>query len=235
VSKPVTDEKTGVNVVVAVPSHEDVKAFFAYDLAQLMFFTSRYYMNPDVIAHLGLALQAGTYVHTARQLLKTVALEAGADFVLFLDSDMRFPPDLLAKLLTHDKPMVGVNYPSRVQPFNYIAIKRLAVGLEDRGELLVTGPDSTGLEQVEALGFGAVLVRRDVLEAVQESVGTQPSWWFEWTERDTLMGEDVYFCREAARAGFEIFVDHDMSKRMFHIGMAEFSLEHVWAQEDLNE
>jgi hypothetical protein len=35
-------------------------------------------------------------------------------------------------------------------------------------------------------------------------------------------GEDVYFCKKATAAGFEILLDHDLSKDVYHIGNMEF-------------
>src|SRR5687768_2204965 len=52
----------------------------------------------------------------ARNVLARDALQRGCDWLLWIDSDMRFPPDTLARLLAHGEAMVGADYPRRVEP-----------------------------------------------------------------------------------------------------------------------
>lgn len=231
---PVPSEAVGkgVRICVCVPALTEVKAFFSYDLAQMMAFTSSHYCKPGVIENLGLAYQVGTYVHRARQELAAEALRQDADYILFVDSDMRFPPDALIQLLVHQEAMVGVNYVARGYPPRYIAVKTLtAKDSTEKGTLLKTLPDSTGLEEVDGFGFGLVLIRRDVFEALPDP-REQPWWWYEWMPvKKSQIGEDVYFCRLAVEAGFTLYVDHDLSKQVAHIGHEVFTLEHAWAYE----
>ena len=229
-------EPRGVNITVCVPSQSDVSAYFAYDLAQLMSFTASHYVKPGVISGLGLGCQVGTYVHRARQMLAQAALTAEADYLLFIDSDMRFPPDALIQLLVHQRPMVGVNYVARMYPPRFIAVKTVAdiEDSEQKGVLLETLPDSTGLEAVEAVGFGMVLIRRDVFEALPKPREHGPWWWYQWMPaHGAQIGEDVYFCRLVRTAGFEIMVDHDLSKQIKHVGQEQYTLEHAWAHKAL--
>ena len=83
----------------------------------------------------------------------------------------------------------------------------------------------TGLERVEAIGFGVCLTRADVLW----DVGFP---WFE-TRRDEKLGvnvgEDVDFCIKARAAGHDVFVDHGLSHEVRHIGSMEYSVAHAVA------
>lgn len=228
------EKRRGVNITVCVPCHADVSAYFAYDLAQLMSFTASHYVQPGVIGGLGLAFQVGTYVHSARQILAQAALQAEADYILFIDSDMRFPPDALIQLLVHQAPMVGVNYVARKHPPRYIAVKEGAdlEDVEKKGVLLKTLPESEGLEVADAVGFGLVLVRRDVFESLPNPRENGPWWWYKWMPiHGSQIGDDVYFCRLVREAGFEIMVDHNLSKQVKHIGQEQYTLEHAWAYE----
>jgi len=226
----------GINVVVAVPCQSDVKAYFCYDLAQMMAYTATRYSVPGVIDNMALAMQVGTYVHTARMALAAAAMQQEMDYVLFLDSDMRFPPDTLARLLARNLPMVGCNYVSRKYPVRYIGVEKVAdPESEEKGTLLTTARDSTGVEECDALGFGVMLIRRDVFEALPDP-REQPWWWYEWMPKhNSQIGEDVYFCRLVREAGVPIHVDHDLSKQIKHLGDEQFSLEHVWAQDKLQQ
>jgi hypothetical protein len=227
----------GIKVAVCVPSHDMLPAYFSYDLAGMIGYTTQHFTGPGAIEEIALHMVKGTYVHTARQELLVAALQGGADYVLFLDSDMRFPKDTIARLLSHKKSMVGTNYPRRGVPPEYVAIKRSVALGEDgervEGELLQTTDESTGLEEVEALGFGCVLVHRSVFGAmgqVHDPREKGPFWFFEYhPEIKTHIGEDVFFCRLAREVGTTIYVDHDLSKDIRHIGQMEYALDHTWA------
>jgi hypothetical protein len=225
--------KKGINVMVAVPCMSEVSAFFAYDLAQLMAFTNRHFVKEGVIDWLGMGMVQATYVHSARQELCSQMLSNDCDYILFLDSDMRFPQDALVKLLQHQEPIVGVNYVKRNWPPKYVAIKTLGdIATGGKGQLLGTRKDDTGLEECEAIGFGVALIRRDVLLSLPDPRENGPWFWYEW-QKDAVsqIGEDVYFCNLARKAGWKVLVDHDLSKVVKHIGHEQFGLEHAWAVE----
>jgi hypothetical protein len=209
-----------MKIMVAIPSHDHVPINFAYDLAQMMAFTAA---NMPEEASVALTLCSGTYVHSARNDLAKMAVEGGSDFVLWLDSDMRFPKDTLFRLMFHNKDMVGINYSHRKIPPRFVAIKSIKPPVR-----LVTGPDSTGLEDVAAIGFGAVLMRGSMLRKMAEQA-TGPLFWFTINEDGGMVGEDVHFCLLARDAGFEVFVDHDLSKECSHIGSFEYRVEHAEA------
>jgi hypothetical protein len=227
----------GLKVSICIPTHDMLPSHFAYDLAGLIGWTTRHYTGEGAIEEIGLHMVSGTYVHTARQDLLVAALQGGADYVLFLDSDMRIPKDALVKLLAHKKSMVGCNYPRRGVPPKYVAIKH-SVRLDEDGnkidgQLCETKPDSTGLEEVEALGFGCVLIHKGVFGAmatVHDPREKGPFWFFEYLpDIPTHVGEDVFFCRLARSVGTVIYVDHDLSKDIRHIGQLEYALDHTWA------
>jgi hypothetical protein len=215
-------------VVVAVPAHDYCPTLFSMDLAVLMAEISSAATKGVGVSDCAIKEVTGTYVHRARQQLVDESLEQGADFILWLDSDMRFPRTLLWELMLHEVPMVGVNYSTRKVPCEFVALKQLGTdGREPKR--CVTLPESTGLERVEAVGFGAVLTRRDVFEGLHSPTGPKGPWfWFKWLpEVQQQMGEDVYFCELVREAGFDIFVDHDLSKKIAHIGSFDYRLDHA--------
>lgn len=214
-------EDRGIRVMVAVPTHDHIPAMFAFDLCQMVSFTAANYVGEGKpIDSIGLFFAAGTYVHTSRQDLAEKAVENGADCVLWLDSDMRFPKDLLIRLMRHNEDMVGINYSKRGLPPEFVAIKRISPP-----EALVTDEDSTGLEDVEACGFGAVLMKTKVLLETERP--DKPWFWYEWdAEEGQQTGEDVYFCQQAREAGMDVYVDHDLSKECGHIGTFKYTTDH---------
>lgn len=215
---------------ICLVSHENIPVTFAYDLAQMHGFTAAHL--PDGV-HLGMNLIHGTYVHAARQELMEVIRNRGTSWTLWLDTDMRFPKDTLVRLINHQQPVVGINYAKRRVPTDYVAIKKL--GLEDgeRSQRLATTDESEGLEEVEAMGFGACLIRGDVIMDLPEL--TEGPWFdIEWLpERGQWIGEDVSFFRLVReKLGYRLFVDHDLSKECAHIGQWEYRLEHVLPEEE---
>lgn len=170
--------------------------------------SGRYSMFAASIAQL--ERPPGTTVHfsvgsdrePSRNLLARRALDEGADWLLFLDDDHVFGPDLLLRLLDRRVDLVGALYLRRGRPFTPIAYSsRLP---DDRWEPLDLGGRS-GLVPVAAVGTGGMLVRREVLEAVAEP-------WFERRPEGT---EDLLFCESAIAAGVQPHVDLDA--RMGHL------------------
>lgn len=232
--EPVEQGTVAEDLVVAVniPSHDMVHATFAGDLARMLAYTSTHFSPEGGIKAILVNQVSATVISTARNELARGALEQGADYMLWLDADMRFPRDTLVRLLVHGVPIVGVNYASRdPRNMDFVAVKRFASG-DDPGERLVTGPDSTGLEEAEGIGFGVVLVHRSVFERLPDPDGPDGPWFqFGWDpEIQRTIGEDSWFCRRAREAGHTVWVDHDLSKEVRHTGAMEFAPDHVQAR-----
>lgn len=214
-------------IAIGVPSHDHCPSTFAFDLARMIGYSVSTIGDKF---DFGLYHVQGTYVHKARQQLITDALEDGAHYLLWIDSDMRFPKDALIKLLARDVPAVGINYCTRGIPPKFVAIKKMTQFSED-GKLIpgvgcMTHEDSTGLEEVDALGFGFFLMKMVVLRDFPED---QPWFFFEWSDKTGKLhvGEDVWFCRMLREKGWKIYIDHDLSKECAHTGSFEFKLEHA--------
>jgi hypothetical protein len=75
------------------------------------------------------------------------------------------------------------------------------------------------MEKVDVLPHGMVMVHRSVYEKIP-----QPHYLQEYvTELNLEIGEDIYFCNKAKAAGFDVWVDHDLSKEIAHIGIFHFN------------
>lgn len=209
---------------IAMVSHDMVPIAFAYDLASLMLYVGS--NLPDGV-EAGINLVSGTYVHAARQQLLESLIAQECTHILWIDTDMRFPRDALFRLLQHDKEVVGINYSNRGIPAGFVAIK--TVGNDETiGCKLETTEESTGIEAVDALGFGLVLMKATALRNLPKD--GRPWFWFDWLEkRKQMIGEDVYFCNLLRESGVQLYVDHDLSKQCKHIGSFEYSLESVLA------
>lgn len=122
---------------------------------------------------------------------------AQGEWILFVDDDHVFKPDLLARLLDREVDVVVPFCLSRRPPFTPVVYS----GLDEAGDHVVQDNfPSGGLVEVFAAGTGGMLVRRHVLEAID-------SPWFEAEGRH--MNEDLTFCRKVREAGFHIWLDVD--------------------------
>jgi hypothetical protein len=156
----------------------------------------------------------GTLIFNQRERLAEEALKDGADAILWVDSDMRFPKDALEILLSRDLPIVGVNATTRRFPVKPTA---LDIDPETNDLVKVDSKGKTGLEQVMGVGFGMVLIKKEVFEAAQK-----PWFWFEQTDKGGIIGEDIYFCAKAFDVGYKTVIDHDLSMHIRHIGTYEY-------------
>jgi len=206
-------------IAVCTPARDMVHSNYTFCLVNMVAYHTL--NTPDAIA---LKINQGTLIQNQRADLCLEAMREDCTHVLFIDSDMTFPQDMVSRLLAHNEDIVATN----------CARRRMPTGPTARsldGELIYSMPESTGLEEVESIGMGVMLISRKVFEKLSEP-------WFEtpWrTDKRGYIGEDVFFCRKARAAGFKIYIDHDVSKEIGHIGTFEFRHEHTWVMRDLEK
>src|SRR5689334_5859802 len=98
-------------VAICVPSGDMVHADFAANLAALC-------LDPG--ARAGVINSKGSIVAIVRNQCVAASQLIKATHILFLDSDMTFPLDVLKRLLAHNKDIVGALYARRRAPFGPI-------------------------------------------------------------------------------------------------------------------
>lgn len=151
-----------------------------------------------------------------RTRLVSRAYELEATHILWLDTDMKFPPDTIPRLLNHNVPVVAVNYPTKdmeARPTAYAENEHYI------GPVWTT-EKTTGLAEVTHAGMGIMLTDIRVFDLLDP-----PLFQFEPMPPDFIKqtGEDVYFCRKVREKGIPIFIDHDLSKQVAHIGDFEYT------------
>lgn len=202
-----------MKVAISVPSNGTIHTETAFCIIDLINFV---HSNPPKGMQ-GLATQQASSANVAgnRRKMVLTAREFDCSHILFIDTDMTFPPNSLHRLLAHDLPIVGANYKKRQKEVAYTASK-----IED-GDKIVPCTPGKGLEEVLGLGLGLTLIKMDVFDKIP-----QPWFQFLWIpQRESFAGEDVYFCRKCYDEGIPTFVDHDLSKEVGHIGKISYSYE----------
>jgi hypothetical protein len=156
----------------------------------------------------------GGALATARNDLAVQALEAGAAWVWFIDDDHVFKPDIVGRLLRHDRDIVVPFVMTRRPPFRPVMWPMFEVGAAASDDDLMQAwrdvgndppkiPDGGGLVEIGHGGTGGMLISARVLRAL-------PQPWFEWRQfNGQSCGEDTWFCLKARRAGFRIWCDLD--------------------------
>lgn len=210
-------------IALCTPARDMVHTMFTYDLVNMVA-----YHTLNTNDAVSLKISQGTLIANQRAELCLDAMREKCTHVLFIDSDMRFPQDMIERLLQHDLDIVATNCARRRMPTGPTAQIYKENG---ERELVYTMPETTGLQEVGSVGMGVMLIKANVFATLSEP-------WFEtpWRhDKRGYIGEDVFFCKKAREAGFKIWIDHDVSKEIGHIGMFEFKHDHTWVMREMQE
>lgn len=181
-----------MKILIAVPCMDQVPFTFAQSLSTL-----------EKIGECKLAMKSGSLIYTSRNSLAMMAIQMDADFVFWLDSDMVFKSDTLARMMDtlkkNDLDILTGLYFRRVPPYSPVLFDKL----EQNGEITEFSefnkiPDE--LFEVGGCGFGCVLMKTDVFFDVQSKFGNM------FAPRGNN-GEDVAFCIRARECGYKIYCD----------------------------
>lgn len=215
---PSDRNRKDLRVSIGVPSLGYWQSYFGHSLALMTCYHSRFTKDEIAVCHV-----TGSILPVLRTEIAKNALNQNADYVLFLDSDMKFPKHLLTQMIKHDLPIVAVNYTTKEIPSVPLAEKMDSEGKWIR---VHSHDGSSGIEEVAQVGMGAMLIKTDVFRIVPEP-------WFpmNWdgvelgSEGKGYIGEDIHFCRKVVEAGIPIFIDHDISKLTCHVGNFNYTTQ----------
>ncbi len=158
-------------------------------------------------------MDASTVLLTQRERLATTALQSGAEYILWLDSDVTFPATTAVRLLAHNEPVVAANYVRRQFPAKGVAYEKLSawndpLSFEIRDTLV----------DVAGIGMGCFLIKTEIFTKI-----VKPWFEFKWTpESNDYLGEDMVLCKKILDAGYKIKVDTALSHELRHIGAYGF-------------
>lgn len=135
-------------------------------------------------------------VKKQREYFRRIALDQGFDYLYFLGADTIPPPDVIERLLAHDKKIVGGVYWGRSnaengQPDRAVAWINV---LSQETQAAVFSEMSEYPRRIDGMGMDCVLIHRDVLEKVS---------WLDWEQND----DDYPFYDLAKSAGYPCFID----------------------------
>ena len=160
------------------------------------------------------AMSSSSLVYDARNQLAEKAVNNGYDRVLWLDSDMQFQPDLLARLSAHldnGLEMVCGLYFTRKAPIIPVIYKTCDRTEDGKSRVVPYEDYPDGIFPVEACGFGAVMMTTDLILRIGQKFGPPFS-------PEPGFGEDFSFCRRARAVGARIYCDSRI--KVDHIGLS---------------
>lgn len=173
---------------IAVPCMDKVDALFAHSLATL---------EKDGDVACGFILNS--LIYDSRNKLTAQALQSGADYILWFDSDMTFPHDTMKRLkkqLDDGADIATGLYFRRNVPYTPVLFSKLELGEEAQG--CETYPDEPF--EVAGCGFGCVMMKTSIVLPIVEKFTAlfAPA---------NGMGEDLSFCWRARQVGAKIVCD----------------------------
>lgn len=199
-------------ILIAVPCMDSVAAQFSQALAML-----------EKEGKCLVSFVIGSLIYNSRNDLVRQALKLECDYILWLDSDMVFPPETL-KYLLKEMEETGADFISglyfrRCAPFSPVAFDTLeikdgkATWTDYRGEL-------SGLHEVGGVGFGCVLQKTDMLLEMAAKYG-------DFFGPLANVGEDLAFCWRARQLGYKIMLDCNL--KLGHVGHTVFTQQYFEA------
>ncbi len=204
-----------IKLVIAIPSSgSNPFAFTMSAMSLIAYLSGGIRSRLESAVELTLDGQCSSVIQSNREQLVKRALQADKTHLLFLDHDMRFHPDAVNLLFSRRHPVVCTNYLIKRQPPERPDF--VAVGLN--GRRVPTTEKSTGIEPVAYSGFGVSLFELRVFAST-------PQPWFEpkfVPEADCYTTEDNPCYERIRAAGFPVYLDHDASKLVGHMGDFEW-------------
>lgn len=186
-----------MSVILATPCKDyEMAAGFARDVVNMVAYS---WMNGLKVYQWGVTERM--VVHWARNDLARKCRDhiceyTGEKFthILWLDDDQVFNPDMLVYLARNKHlDVVSALYYGRTKHLPVVYVKDGNCDKYSHYPMLSLPPH---LVEVDAVGFGAVLMRRDLLDRLKEP-------YFAFYEA----GEDIYFCVHAKEQGVKIHLD----------------------------
>jgi len=187
---------------ICIPARDQVHTVFARSLAYLTGKLTE--KNIDYELH----IVSSSVISESRTRLANEALDANATHMLWLDTDLHFPPTVVDKFLRHNKDIVAANYSTRYSPYQSVAFTN-PNNIEERLNA------TSGMHKVWAVGMGCMMTKAEVFSKI-------PKPWFAHQynkDTDNFSGEDIYFCNQAYDNDIQIWIDADVSMQMAHIGI----------------
>lgn len=195
-----------MKLTICIPTYDRWEADFGASLAVT---AANLAGASPVVKSLRVAKSEGSIASDGRNDLMKDAIASGSTHILWLDTDMKFGPGNVNKLIERDLDFVACDYKRRIAPNTTIAV-------DLQGDPVQPGE---GLVEVMQCGLGLTLMRTSIIEKM-----TYP-WSGFFTHADGTLDDSVWLCRNARKAGVKLFIDRDATNGVGHIGKQVFEAD----------
>lgn len=214
----------GKKLFIGVPVHGDVNPDFYRSMLQ--------FTQENKLPCMMNNLVGDSAVGRARNTLTYKFLQSDCTDLLFIDSDLVFSAEQVARMLNHDVDIVGGLYPKKQQGDTQWVINTLDYPVKPRDDRMI---------EVKYVGTGFMRISRRVFEAIIRAFGSEIYYvsdgdhktveWDFWhmgvyeypdgTRR--WLSEDWWFCQMARDLGFKVWADQAVILR--HSGRVIYPLD----------
>ncbi len=179
-------------VLIAIPCLDTIHQKVVGRLCQILLSNQEYIINTLISPMRGIGENRN---RIAKEFLK-----GDYEWLLMIDGDNPPPPNVL-ELIKLDKDVIGLPTPINMNWVEGINNLRWSV-FDDKG--FPREEDGDGLERVENVGTGCILIKRRVLEGIEHPFTTVRN------EEDLrIIGTDTAFCIRCKTNGFEVYTHWD--------------------------
>ena len=187
-----------MKICIGIPCNRQFKAKTVLSLMEMV--------STKMDYHFAIATEGYTVAEN-RNWIVAQAIKNDCTHLLLTDDDMIYGKDTLKRLLAREKDIIGVNY----------SVRRIVD--KDTNHLVIEYLDEksdTELFKCKAIGGGMLLINMKVFEKIE-----QKWFWYDVHPNGMiLMSNDWWFCRQARRAGYDIWCDSTI--KVGHIGNYEY-------------
>ena len=173
-------------ILVGVPSRNQVEADFW--LSTLSIWATD--KNPKYCCN-----WRGPSITESRNVIVEKAQSINATHLLFLDSDNVFPPDVIDKLLKHDKDVVGATYLKRIPPYELLGVP-------------LDKPTDNPLIRMKRMPTGCLMIKMHVFNQMEK-----PYFRMKY-KNGKEYSEDYNFCEDC---GYTVWCDQALSLQIGHV------------------
>lgn len=200
-------------ILIAVPCMDMVQTRFCASLVML-----------DKVEECRVSFTLNSLVWEARNNFCKQAIRDESDYILWLDSDMTFPRDTLARLLADDKDIVTGLCFRRTTPYTPCLFKELRK-TEDEIRFKGYGDDfpRNRLFEVEGCGAAVMLMKTDCLFDIGH----------DWFTPMKGAGEDTSFCIRAREKGYSIWCDPTI--KIGHSGTVTVTVDNYMTMQEVRQ
>ncbi|MBI4210610.1 MAG: glycosyltransferase family 2 protein [Candidatus Diapherotrites archaeon] len=191
------------SVTIGVTAPHTIPAHFLTPFLALLNHTGQKVGNVSV------SMSTHYCTYEARNICARAAIKNGSDYLFFLDADILAPPDTIERLVARDKDIISGPYHLKSIPYRPLAYMKSG----KEGEYnMCTDIEEEKLYEVDGVGGGCLLIKRHALEKVGDP-------YFSFALNGKNIGEDLYFCSKAQKAGCGIWYDNTIPE-VKHFGAA---------------